>query len=370
VPVIVLAAVIALGAVGGAVLVAARRRRAPALPAAELSPAPVTVLVPMRDEQENVEECLAAILAQTTPVRVRVLDDGSVDSTGDLARRIAAIDSRVEVTTVPAPAAAVNGKVHALAHGAAGLETEWLLALDADARPAPDAVARALAAAEGRGLDAVSLAARQRARGLGEALITPPVFGLLDTMLGDWRRAATGEGEPVANGQFVLLRRAALEAAGGYESILGEPLDDVALARRLVACGFRVGFWRAGDVLEVRMYRGSAASFRGWRRNLALILGRRRGLVAATIAIATLPAAVALAMFEAGAPLAAAIAWSGGALASMRLRDETGSAPWWGLLYPLDALALAAVLVAATLDRGLGRLEPWRGRPLAGPTPD
>ena len=74
------------------------------------------------------------------------------------------------------------------------------------------------------------------------------------------------------------------------------PLDDVALATRLHAGGFKVGFLRAGDALQVRMYRGAGATFRGWRRNFALFVAARP---AAALAAVALPLATALWFFAA-----------------------------------------------------------------------
>jgi hypothetical protein len=351
--------------------IALARTRAPRLPAAEGEPPRVAVLLPVRDEEENIEACLSALLAQTAPVEVLVLDDGSHDRTRELASRIAAADSRVRVLAVPAPPPGASGKVNALAFGLAELqETErlsvhWVLSIDADARPGREAIARALAAAEQNGLAAISLAARQRVASLGESLLTPLVFALLDLLLGDWRAAAAGAGTAVANGQFFLFNRTSLLLAGGFAAIAGAPLDDVAMARLLAARGLRVGFWRAREVLEVRMYAGFAASLSGWRRNLALILGNRRALVAAVSALALAPAGAAATALLVGAPGAACIAWAGGAAASALARAGTGSSPLFGLLYPLDALALTRCLAAAARDRARGRLAPWRGRALA-----
>ncbi|HEX9799791.1 MAG TPA: glycosyltransferase family 2 protein [Thermoanaerobaculia bacterium] len=363
---IVAAAIVAAAVVAVALRAPLARARAPRLPAAAHASG-VTALLPVRDEERNLEGCLAALLPQPGVERVLVLDDSSRDRTAALAAAAAARDARVAVRAVPEPPAGASGKLHALAHGARAAATEWILCLDADARPGEAAVARALAAARAHRLDAVSLAARQRVGSLGEALVTPLVFGLLDLRLGDWRRAARGEGPPVANGQFFLLRRAALERAGGFDAVAGEPLDDVALARRLAAHGFRVGFWRGRDALTVRMYEGLRGSFLGWRRNLALILGDRRGAVAAAIAIALAPALAAAAALAAGAPRAALLAWAGGAFASAALRAGTGSSALFALLYPLDGLAFSACLAAAARDRARGRLVPWRGRALAPP---
>jgi cellulose synthase/poly-beta-1,6-N-acetylglucosamine synthase-like glycosyltransferase len=360
-----LAAVAAVGVVVLALRLALTRFAAPALPDPHPSPPRVVVLLPVRDEEENVLDCLAALRAQAGEIEIRVLDDGSTDRTAELARRVAATDPRLRVTTVPAPPAGANGKVHALATGSEGVAAEWILALDADARPAPDALARALGAAALHHLDAVSLAAAQRCETAGEALLTPLVFALLDGLLGDWDRAARGEGAPIANGQFLLVRRAALEAIGGYDALAEEPLDDVALARRLAGRGFRVGFFRARATLSVRMYRGFAATFGGWRRNLALIVGDRPRLALAAALVALLPAlAAALSGATHGrlAWLAVVVAWAGGVAASALLRLDSGSDPRFGLLYPLDALAFSACLALAVRDRRSGALAPWRGR--------
>lgn len=348
----------------GAARVALARARAPVLPPAASNPPRVTVLLPVRDEEENVAAALVALAAQTVPLEIRVLDDGSNDSTAAIVAALAASDRRIQLFAVPPPPEGANGKVHALAWGLAGVDSDWLLAVDADARPAPEAVARALAAAGETRLDAISLAARQRVATVGEALLTPLVFGLLDAELGDWRRAARGESAPVANGQFVLVRRAALLAIGGYAALALERLDDIALARRFTAAGFRIGFWRARDLLEVRMYRGFVATFRGWRRNLALLFGGRPRLVLGAIAAALLPATVGVASLVAGSSRLAFLSWLAGAAASALLRAGTGSSALFGALYPLDAVASALCLLAARRDRARGQIAAWRGRSL------
>jgi hypothetical protein len=352
----------AAGLLAAALCIAARRAAAPPLPAPAGCP-PTLVLVPMRDEEDNVAGCLQSLLGQTAPVRVRVIDDGSTDGTAARVAEIARREPRLELRAAGPLPAGWHGKAHALARGAADAGEPWLLLTDADTRHHSDLLARAHAAAQQAGLDAVSLAGRQEARG-AEALLTPVVFALLDAMLGDWRGAAQGRGPAVANGQFILVRRLALERAGGFAAVRDAPLDDVALARALRGAGARTGFWRA-DGLRVRMYRGYRATFRGWRRNLATILGERRPAAAVALASLLLPPALAAATLLSGTPLAALLLWAGGAAAALVLRLGSRHPLWPAGLYPGAEILTGALLLAALRDWRRGRLEPWKGREIS-----
>jgi chlorobactene glucosyltransferase len=368
---------IALGAglLGLALRTAWRRRHAPGLPAApafavDRSPRPpdVTILLPVRDEESNILSCLKTLLAQTDRPLVRVIDDGSADATAALARQAAEEQARAEGTprlevreAGPLPPG-WRGKVHALAAGEKGVRTPWILSTDADTRHHPELLARCRAAAEAGGLDALSIAGGQEARGLGENLLVPAVFAFLDTLLGDWRPAADGTGAPVANGQFILLRREAWERCGGFEAVRNESIDDVATVACIRRQGGRTAFVRAPGLLRVRMYRGAAEAVRGWRRNLGGLFGDAPRLVAATLAVLLLPPAVLLAALAAGQWAAALFLWGAGALSSLLFRTGSGNAPLYGLLYPCDALLLAAVLALGVVDRRRGRLANWKGR--------
>jgi hypothetical protein len=344
--------------------VALARRRAPPLPPPAPTLPATAILLPLRDEASNAEACIASLLAQRGAPPVVAIDDHSRDATAEILARLAAAEPRLRVLDAPPLPPGWGGKVHALATGARGREEAWLLTTDADTRHAPDLLARAHAAASERGLDLLSLAGRQEARGLLEGMLVPAVFVLLDALLGDWRDHAAGRAPAaVANGQFLLVRRAALDAIGGFAALAGEPLDDVGLARALRTGGFRTGFRRAGDALGVRMYRGGLAAISGWRRNLALVVAPRPGLAAAALLALLVPALLLVTALAIGRPAAALWLWLGGALGSALGRGQWGR-PELALLYPLDALLLGGTLAAACLDRARGRLRPWRGREL------
>lgn len=358
-----LAAVLGLAWLALALRLARDRRRAPPLPRPLAESPPTTILLPVRDEEENLAACVESLLRQQGGPALRVIDDGSRDATPRILAGLAAREARLTALAARPLAAGWGGKVNALATGFEGVASGWILLTDADTRHQPELLARAHAAAAEYRLDALSLSGRQLTAGLGESLLTPAAYALLDLLLGDWRPYARGEGPtPIANGQYFLLRTEALRAIGGFDAIAGEALDDVALARKLHEKGFKMGFLRAGEALQIRMYRGAGATFRGWRRNFALFVAARP---AAALAAIALPLATATTMLLAAglrAPAACAICWLGGATASASTRRSSGNNPFTGAFFPLDVLLLAATLATAMIDRARGRAEPWRGR--------
>lgn len=360
-PALAFSILLGAGLLGLALRTEERRRRAPALPPPSGPSPAVTVLLPVRDEERNVVPCVDTLLAQTVHPLVRVIDDGSTDRTAALAAERAAGEPRLRLLAAGPLPAGWRGKVHALHAGSREVETPWILTTDADTRHASDLLVRALAAAREARLDGVSLAGFQEARGLGENLLVPTVFALLDTLLGDWRAVAASEGSPVANGQFLLLRREAWERCGGFAEVRSAPMDDVAVAARLRAGGYRTGFFREPG-LSVRMYRGWAEAVRGWRRNLGALFGASPRTVAASLAVLLLPALCLAAALLTGRWVEAALLWTSGAAASGLLRSGSGHSPLYGLLYPLDALAVGAILALGTADRRRGRLVSWKGR--------
>jgi glycosyltransferase involved in cell wall biosynthesis len=82
-----------------------------------------------------------------------VVDDRSTDQTSEILRRLAQVDSRVQVRRVEALPDGWLGKCHACHVGASAATGDWILFTDADCWLQPDAIARALLAAECAGAD-------------------------------------------------------------------------------------------------------------------------------------------------------------------------------------------------------------------------
>ncbi len=351
--------------------IAVRRVAAPRLPPPLEDSPPTLALLPMRDEEHNAAGCVTSVLAQTARPRVRVIDDGSSDRTTERVRELQPGCDRLEIVSAGDLPSGWRGKVHALSVGFAGSVEPWVLLVDADSRLEPEALARAHAAAAAHRLDGISIAGRQATASAGEGLLVPDVFALLDAMLGDWEKSARGDGPPVASGTFILFRRAALEAAGGFEAIRGATIDDVELFRVLRRGGFRTAFWRDQVLLCVRMYEGLGPAVTGWRRSLGSLFAERPFAAGLGLGACWLPLGVLAAALVSGAPAAAGLLWAAGAASSALVRVTSCARVWPALLFPLGSFLLGSTLALGLLDRRRGRLTSWKGREiLLGALPD
>jgi hypothetical protein len=260
-----------------------RRAAADVAPTASTS---VTVCIPARNEEANIEACVRSVLANAGPLTIEVLcyDDQSTDATPAMLAKLVAEDERVRVAqTVPLPPG-WNGKQHACWRLANEARGAWLLFTDADVRFEPDALRRSVGEAERLGVALLSTVPRQIVGSLSEALAVPMIHVLLLSYLPIGRMRSTLDPSASAGcGQFLLARADAYRATGGHSSFRESMHDGIRMPRLFRAAGFRTDLFDGTDLVSVRMYRGLAQTWRGFAKNAFEGLGSVALLVMLTI---------------------------------------------------------------------------------------
>lgn len=343
--------------------------RVDALPGAPL----VSIVVPARNEERNVEGCVRSLVAQHgIEVEVIVVDDASTDRTREILARLAAEFPNLRVVNGAPLPPGWAGKPWACAQGARVAKGGWLLFTDADSRHAPEAAASTLAFALAAGVDALTIMTHQELGSFAERALLPSILGLIlfaSGSVAELNDPAQPE-HALANGQFILVERRAYDALGGHDALRGAIVEDLTFARNLKADGrFRLLLADGCDLVRVRMYRSFAELWSGFTKNV--YLGARGDLagiaggVALCLALSVAPPLLVLDALRCKRPRAAAEA-AAAALAVVAVARR--NAPFGGFprgaawFAPLGIAAFAAIAVNSTFQALLGRGVEWRGR--------
>ncbi|WP_371106166.1 MULTISPECIES: glycosyltransferase [Streptomyces] len=375
----------------------------------------VAVVVPARDESAVLPASLPSLLAQDYPgpAEIFLIDDGSSDGTGKLARELADEHGGLPLTvdSPGEPGPGWTGKLWAVRHGMALATTrfaagrgsagrgsadgadrkdadgrdadrkdddggvDYLLLTDADIAHEPDSLRELVRAAETNGLDLVSQMARLRVVTYWERLIVPAfVYFFAQLYPFRWVNRPRGRTAAAAGG-CVLLRREAAERAGVPEAIRQAVIDDVALARTVKRSGGRIWLGLADRVDSVRPYPRlgelwrmvSRSAYTQLRHNPLLLLVTVAGLAVVYL----VPPAAVVAGVVTGRPTPLALgaaAWAlmaGSYIPMLRYYRQT---LWLAPLLPLTALLYLLMTVDSAVRHHLGQGAAWKGRTYARPS--
>jgi GT2 family glycosyltransferase len=250
------------------------------VPAGEPS---LTVVVPARNEQADIEACVRSLLAQDyARMDVIAVNDRSTDETGVTMERMALETpvARLHVVHIATLPAGWLGKTHAMAEAAATSTSEFLLFTDADVTFRPDALRRAMAYAQATGADHLVLGPTTVIRRWDEAGLLGlfQIFGLWGAR--PWRVANPRARDAIGIGAFNLIRRSAYVRVGGFAALRMEIVEDLGLGRRVKAFGLRQRFAFGPGLVKVHWASGATGLigvmtknvFAVFRYNIALLL--------------------------------------------------------------------------------------------------
>ena len=332
----------------------------------------ITAVVPARNEADVIERSIGSLLAQDYPgdFRVVLVDDASDDGTGDRARAAAeslgAQDRLTVIRGEPLPAG-WTGKLWAVSQGveaASRAAPPWLLITDADIAHAPDNLRHLAARAEAGRLAMVSLMARLSVATWSERLMIPAFVFFFDMLypfgwVNDPKRRTAA-----AAGGCMLVRREALEAAGGIAAIRGEIIDDCALGARMKAQG-PIWLGLTQRAVSLRPYPGFGEIGRMISRSAYAQLDYSPLMLAGTLVgmiLVYLDAPILTVLASGPARWIGLATWTLMALAFQPMLSFYRRSPLWGFALPLIGAIYAAFTVLSAVQVWRGRGGMWKGR--------
>ena len=248
----------------------------------------ISVIIPVRNESENARGLVETLRAQTNvdDIQFIFVNDSSTDDTKSLLESAIGGDSRFLIVDAPPLHEGWLGKPWALQQGYLVSTGQSIISLDADVRLAPTAIAQGVQLLQKSELDFISPYPKQLAFTFAERVIQPLLqWSWLSTVPLRLAEKLSAPSMAIANGQFFIARRVALDSVGGFRSIQSQVIDDVELARSLIRSGAHGTVVDGSKIATTRMYSSFEEVRQGYGKSLWVAFGGKVGAAFAIIYI-------------------------------------------------------------------------------------
>jgi chlorobactene glucosyltransferase len=243
-----------------------------------VSQAKLSVLIPARDEVQNLPVLLNSILGSThKDLEVWVCDDHSTDGTYELLEEWAKKDSRMHFFRGDYLKEGWTGKnfaCHQLSLKATG---DLFLFVDADVVLDEKALLKAVSYIKTNKLNLLSIFPQQILKSFSEKVSVPFMnWALLNLLPLKLVSSSKGTAFSAANGQFMLFDAKSYRENNWHEQVKNKNVEDIYIARLMKKKGQRVGVLLGRDDVYCRMYENYKGALNGFSRNVhEFFLGQR-----------------------------------------------------------------------------------------------
>jgi len=330
------------------------------LPADELPKEPfVSILIPARNESENIEKTLEAIRTQAYQnIEILILDDNSEDDTALKVNLFCQKDSRFKLLNgkpLPQGWLGKNWACHQLAQQAQG---EYFIFTDADVTFTPLLIGSALAEMRKKELDLLSIFPDQEMQTIGERIVVPIMHYILLTLLPlPFIRWIKHEAFAAANGQFMLFRADVYRQNAVHEFVKDKITEDIESVKYLKRKGYHAGTYLGNQLVFCRMYKSYYDAVNGFSKNLLTGFGSVGGLIFFLLSTSILPIISMINYFPIAVYLLPSVLFTHLILADLGSQSIKKSLPY--ILPMYVALWHTALL---SIYKKLTRRNMWKGR--------
>lgn len=224
-------------------------------PPAEFAWPKVSVIVPARNEEREIEGALQSVLHLDYPdYEVLVVNDRSTDGTGDILARMQEVYPQLNVATVTELPAGWLGKNHAMYFGAQQAKGELLLFTDADIIMQPLTLRKAVYYLQSEPVDHLAMAPDvEMPTWLLEGFVV--LFSMLFSIFTKpWLVRNPKSPAHVGIGAFNLIRANVYQAIGTHQAIAMRPDDDLKLGKLVKKHGYVQDMLNGCGFILVRWY--------------------------------------------------------------------------------------------------------------------
>lgn len=238
------------------------------------TPPKISVIVAAHSPALALQNILVSLARQDYPdLEIIVTDENPSLETMEVVERINQEYGRTRLFRVGVRPAGWSGTTFCLHQGALVAAGTWILFLDPSIVLSRTCISTSLAYALDEKIDFLSLMPGYHLQGFWEKLILPICFGWFGTRFSVRKVNSPQHAQAVAVSQFMLIRKGAYQASGGFEKVRGEILEDSALAREFKRLAMAYRLIGGKNLITSRIYGGLREIWLTWERILVGELG-------------------------------------------------------------------------------------------------
>lgn len=240
------------------------------IPVEDDQPLPtVSVVIPARNEERNLEQALESVLALDYPdLEIIVVNDRSTDRTGVILEKMAEQDPRLTVVTIDSLPAGWIGKPYALHRGAQHARGEFILFTDADIVFDPSTLRKTMAHVQTHLFDHLTLIPQGAMPGVFLKTISATLGIFMFILFRPWKARNPRSRCYMGIGAFNLIRASAYRAMGGHQPVALRPDDDLKFGKLVKDRGYTQDVLNGRGMVTVEWYRSVGELIDGLMKNM------------------------------------------------------------------------------------------------------
>lgn len=323
----------------------------------------ISVVIPMKNEETNVQACLEALLKQDYQnFEIIVINDNSSDRTGEILKSFPSVICVENKTPTPE---GWTGKNFAIHQGISKASGTWLLFTDADTRHEQTSLSASIAHLHKKDLEFLTLLPRCLCESFIEKTIQPIAMAFLGLWFPIQKVNDPKSSMYFGNGQYLMIKKKLYDRLGGHEAVRGEFLEDYGFARKVKEAKARGECAMGKDIYGTRMYHSFDTAWKGWRRIYLHAFRKNSGVLlshaAETFFLSVLPF---LMLLVPGLPAGLARGFLGLCIliyiTSWKAYKYLDAEAKFSLLHPIASISIVLFLLDAFWVSVSGKKTVWR----------
>ncbi len=235
----------------------------------EITNESLSILIPARNEEENIEKCLASLNTSNNLIKeIIVLDDDSNDNTWKILNELRSKNSKLIIKKGSKKPENWSGKSYACYQLSKFASSKWILFIDADTELQDEGIEKILGYALKKKYSMVSAWPKIEMKGISEKILMPLLnFLVFSTFPTIYSRQSKISSLGLAHGACILFNKKIYDSLSGHNLVRNSLFEDTELAKKWRSNGEMSVCINGINIIKVRMYDSFRSIWLGFEKN-------------------------------------------------------------------------------------------------------